>query len=733
MFGLFKSWWGRLQRPSAVVATKATLEKSRDRVFRSLIENAFDIISILSSDGTIVYESPSVNRTLGFAPDELVGRNAFEFVHPDDVPAVQAAFLDVIANKMTGQGIEFRFLHKDGSWRYLQLTGTNLMQDAYVEGIVVNSRDVTERRLAEQSLRESEERYALAVRGANDGLWDWDLRTNRIYLSPRWKSMLGFHDHELEDSPEEWFQRIHPEDSEHVRLAIAAHRDGTTPHFESEYRILHKDSSWCFMLSRGLAIRDENGRAFRIAGSQTDITDRKHLEEQLYYDALHDGLTGLPNRTLLLDRLEGAMARAQRRKTYRFAVMFLDLDRFKVVNDSLGHNTGDQLLIEVSHVLQKCVRPEDTVARLGGDEFIILIDDLQDPGQAATIAQRIHDRLRRPLQVNGHEAFTTASIGIAFNSPECKTPEDFLRDSDIAMYRAKSLGKARSETFDASMRARALHLLELESELRHALERNEFECWYQPIVEIATRKIIGFESLVRWHNPKRGLIPAGEFIPIAEETGLIFPLGLMTLRESCKQISCWQKEFDSELVLSANLSGRQFTQPDLVERITEILELCSFAAPQLRLEVTESVVIGNLETAERILRRFRKLGVKICLDDFGTGYSSLSYLVRLPIDILKIDRSFISGIDNEQEQSEVVHTIIELGQRLGMRIVGEGVETNDQLNRLTALGCDEAQGYFFSRPVDATLATQLLRDSRFSRLGVTQLANANAGIARTRP
>lgn len=701
------------------IATQTTLQRSRDRLFRSLIENAYDIITILSSEGTILYESPSVERTLGFAPGELVGRNSFEFVHPDDVAAVQVAFLDVIANKMTGQGVEFRFRHKNGAWRYLELTGTNLLQDAVVEGIVVNSRDVTERKLAEQALRASEERYALAMRGANDGLWDWDLRTNRIYFSSRWKSMLGWADHEISDSPEEWLQKIHPDDKERFRLVLDAHLKGKTPNFESEYRIQHKDGAYRFMLSRGFATRDQQETALRIAGSQSDITDRKRVEEQLVQGALHDSLTGLPNRALLLDRLNRAIGRVRRGKGHQFAVLFLDLDRFKVVNDSLGHNAGDQLLIEVSRILEKCARAQDTVARLGGDEFVVLADDLRDRWQAYAIAQSIHDQLGAAFNINGHKVFMTASIGITFNSTDRDDAAEFIRDSDIAMYRAKALGKARSETFDASMHAGVLAQLKLETDLRHAIENNEFESWYQPIVEVATGRIVGFESLARWRSSKRGIVAPNEFIPMAEETGLIVPIGMTMLHEACWQLHCWDSVFPgAKLYVSVNISGRQLTQTGMVQKVKDILAQTNLEPSRLRLEITESVFMSDFEQAERILKPLQEFGIKICLDDFGTGYSSLSYLRRLPIDVLKIDRSFISGIERCPKQKALVQTMIHLAQALEIEVVAEGLETRKQLEHVFHLQCSKAQGFLYSRPVEAKVATQLIADQNLGRFQV---------------
>jgi diguanylate cyclase (GGDEF)-like protein/PAS domain S-box-containing protein len=696
-------------RKPARRSTAETLKHSRDRVFRALIENAADIITILGADGTIQYESPSVLRVLGFHPEELIGKNAFALVHPEDVPGVQAAFVDVIANKYRGHGIAFRFRHKNGSWRYLELTGTNLLEDAAVEGIVVNSRDVSERNEAQRALRESEERYALAVQAANDGLWDWDLESGQFYFSERWKAMLGYEACEVGDTLSEWFDRVHAEDREHLEWALREHMEGRSTHFESEYRIRLKDGSYRYMLSRGLGLRNPQGHAYRMAGSQSDITDRKRAEEQLIHDAFHDSLTGLPNRALFLDRLKVCMARALRRQDRMFAVIFLDLDRFKVINDSLGHSAGDALLIEIGRILEKCVRPEDTVARMGGDEFTILIESVEDRAEAQGIAQRVRDLLAMPFHIQGREVFTSGSIGIAYNSEERPRPEDFIRDADIAMYHAKSLGKSRTETFDPSMHTRALARLELETDLRSALERDEFVVWYQPIVEISSGELDGFEALVRWQSPKRGFVNPQDFIPLAEETGLIVPLGLVVLRQACRQVAAWQKQSgNADLTVSVNLSTAQFTQADLVERIAEALEETGLAPSSLKLEVTESSVMGDIAEAKRILQQLRRLGIKISLDDFGTGYSSFSYLVQLPIDTLKIDRAFVTGIENDEERVQVVRTIIDLARSLGLHVLAEGVENSGQLAKLSHLKCEHAQGFLFSRPVPAETAGALL-------------------------
>jgi diguanylate cyclase (GGDEF)-like protein/PAS domain S-box-containing protein len=567
-----------------------------------------------------------------------------------------------------------------------------------------------ERKRAEAALRESEERYALAALGANDGLWDWHLASDQIYFSPRWKSMLGHEDFQIGDSPEEWFRRVHPADLERLRADIAAHLEGRSPHFENEHRMLHRDGAYHWMLTRGVAVRDAAGAAQRIAGSQTDITRRKQVEEQLVYDAFHDTLTGLPNRALFMDRLERLLTRARRHADYLFAVLWLDLDRFKIVNDSLGHLMGDQLLVEIAHRLQTCVRAGDTVARIGGDEFTLLLDDIRGTADAIRVADRIHDTLAEPFSLDGHEIYTTTSIGIALSASGYETAEDVLRDADTAMYRAKALGKARHVVFDAGMHARAVATLEIETDLRRAVEREELRLQYQPVVSLQTGAIVGFEALVRWHHPTRGMVPPGQFIPAAEDTGLIVPIGRWVLDQACRQMHGWRTRLpaDSLIWMSVNLSSRQLAQMDLLDQVQETLRETGLDGRYLKLEITESTLMENIDSATVVLSDLRALGIQVSIDDFGTGYSSLSYLHRLPIDTLKVDRAFVTQIGAGQDSSEIARVVITLAHTLNMNVVAEGVETTEQLGALQFLGCEYAQGYLFSRPVDSDQATALL-------------------------
>jgi diguanylate cyclase (GGDEF)-like protein/PAS domain S-box-containing protein len=553
---------------------------------------------------------------------------------------------------------------------------------------------------AEESLRESEERYALAVKGANEGLWDWNLRTNQLYYSPRWKSMLGCEESEIKASPNEWFSRIHPEDRARVAEDMSAHHAGRTPHFQNEHRMLHKDGTYRWMLARGIAVRDDRGRAYRMAGSQTDITEGK----------VADALTGLPNRILFMDRLGRAVERGKYRKGYLFAVFFLDLDRFKVVNDSLGHLIGDELLVATARRLQACLHTGDTIARLGGDEFTILLDDIQGISDATRIVERIQRQLALPFNINGHEVFTGASIGIALSSTGYERPEDVLRDADTAMYRAKALGKARYEVFDPAMRERAVERLQLETDLRRALERKEFRVYYQIIVSLNDGHINGCEALLRWQHPTRGLMHPSEFIPVAEETGLIVPIGHWVILEACRQLHVWQQRFRSgaPLTMSVNFSSKQFMQPELVEQMKQILSVTCLEAHSLKLEITESLIMENPEAARALLLQLKALDIELGIDDFGTGYSSLSYLHRFPIDRLKIDRSFIERMGLERENVEIVRTIITLAHNLGVDVIAEGVETTEQLTLLQKLKCKYGQGFLFSPPVDGKTAEGLI-------------------------
>jgi diguanylate cyclase (GGDEF)-like protein/PAS domain S-box-containing protein len=562
------------------------------------------------------------------------------------------------------------------------------------------------------SLRESEERYALAARGANDGLWDWNLISGDVYFSPRWGHMLGYSENESWTSHEQWLRHIHAEDRERVRAEITAHCSGKTPKFVSEYRMRHKNGGYIWTLSRGIAVRDSAGEAIRMAGSQTDITEGKIV----------DPLTHLPNRLYFIDRLESAIE-TSRQQDSLFAVLFVDLDQFKLVNDSFGHAAGDELLIEVAGRLRTGIRSssrpggpgESVVARIGGDEFAIFLGHLQRETEAASIAARILERLSEPFYFDGRRMLVSASIGIALSSTG-GTPEELLHNADTAMYHAKTNGKARFEFFSQGLREQVVTRFEIETGLRKAIDAHQLVVHYQPIVSASDGHLRGFEALIRWNHPERGLIPPNEFIPVAEGSDLIVLLGRWVLVESCRQMAEWQKTFATiaPLTISVNVSARQLNDSRLVEDVEFALAESGLNPESLALEMTESSIMGNTEQTLTILRRLKAMNVRLEIDDFGTGYSSLSRLQKLPFDSLKIDRSFIRELSAGTGSLDIVKAIMQLAHSLKLEVIAEGVESDEQLCTLRQLGCDHIQGFLFSKPVEADAAKWLYRESRDS-------------------
>ncbi|HZX66804.1 MAG TPA: EAL domain-containing protein, partial [Myxococcales bacterium] len=604
-------------------AVAHALRASEDR-FRALVEQS--IVGIfLIQDGKVVYANPKFAEIYGYRQEDFLhgGIPIEELTYEPDVPAVR----DLVRRELAGEGVglleTYRGKRKDGTAIEVEAHGalTELSGRPAVIGTLL---DVTERRRTERALRESEERYALAARGANDGLWDWDLVANRVYLSPRWKAMLGLGEGDIGGNPDGWLGRVHPDDHARLTADIAAHVEGRSAHLESEIRIRHADGTWRTMLVRGAAVRDASGKATRMAGSQTDITDRKRAEEKLLHDALHDGLTGLPNRALFMDRVGQAMAFQARRSDYRFAVLMLDVDRFKTVNESFGHAMGDRLLASVAKRVWRCVRPGDTVARLSGDEFAVLLEDYAVAEEPRRVADRIIAEMAAPHDLGGTEVFTSASVGVAVGRPELAKPDDLLRDADVALYRAKDLGRSRYVVYHPSMRTRAREQLQFETDLRRALGRNELRVVFQPIVSLTTGLPTGCEALVEWQHPGRGRIPPSDFIPMAEETGLILAIGNWVLRESCKQVKAWagRCEAGPTPTVSVNLSARQLLHAELVDQVRAAISDAGIVPGQLRLEVTESVIMENAGPASLLLTQLKALGVHLLIDDFGTGYSS---------------------------------------------------------------------------------------------------------------
>lgn len=554
---------------------------------------------------------------------------------------------------------------------------------------------VLERARRGEARRNWEERYALALDGSNDGIWDWRVETQALYLSPRWKHILGFGPDELPDALGTWWDRVHQEDRPQLMAALDAYLvGGPSPHFEHEHRLRHKDGTWRHVVVRGKAVRDAQGCATRIAGSLTDVTMARG----------RDLLTGLPNRVLYLDRLEHAFNRAAREASYVFAVLFIDIDRFKNVNDGLGHEVGDELLVAIARRLEGCLRQVDSVARAGGDEFVILLDDARQPDGATRVAGRIIEELGRPFSIASRELFTGASIGIVVSSPQYQTPGELLRDADTAMYRAKEQGRGRFVIFDPAMHARALQVMSAESGLRRAVDERQLEVFYQPVVSLGTQNPLGFEALVRWHHPERGLLSPAEFIPVAEDSNLIVLLDLHVLRTATAQVQAWREQFKVDLSIAVNASRRDFMREEFSLDVQQALEGARLQPSSLRLEVTETLTMDLPDASRTQLQRLHELGVQIYIDDFGMGYSSLSMLQTYPFNGIKLDRSFVWALAPSGRSTEVVRAVLAISQALRLDVVAEGVETQEQRDALMALGCVKAQGYYYAKPMPAAAA-----------------------------
>lgn len=689
------------QRSTAKLARAEAQRQSEER-FRSLVQNASDVIVILTADGTVNYLSPSVKRILGYEPEARLGKKVLKLIHSEDLTKAENLWSRANRSPAVNLKTQLRLRHADRTWREFEVIVNNLLAEPSVAGIVATCRDISDRIQAEQQLRVLE----IAVEQSIDGIAIADIEEKLLFINRAWGQMHACRPDEVLGQHVSIF---HTEAQFQEEVLAFMERVQATGANSGELGHKRQDGT-TFPTQKAVAVMtDAEGHPLGYVAIARDITERKQAEQQMLYNAFYDALTSLPNRALFMDRLEQALNQAKRQQDYVFAVLFLDLDRFKVINDSLGHSFGDQLLIDIARRLAICLRPTDTAARLGGDEFTILLEGINDISDAIRVAERIQAELRLPFTLGEQEVFTTASIGIALSATGYEQPFDLLRDADIAMYRAKLHGKARYEIFNTDMHIRAVARLQLENALRRGVEHQEFEIYYQPIVSLQDGKIIGFEALLRWQHPKRGLLPPKDFLAIAEETGLSVALDHWVLRQACRQMRQWQKAFpfNPPLTICVNFCSKVFAQGDLIEQVNSVLQETGLNAHSLKLEITESVLLENAESVI-VMLQLKALGIQLAIDDFGTGFSSLGRLHSFPIDVLKIDRSFISHSGTDVANLEIVGTIVTLAHSLGVHVTAEGVETAEQLARLRELNCEYGQGYFFSLPLDSEETEVLL-------------------------
>jgi diguanylate cyclase (GGDEF)-like protein/PAS domain S-box-containing protein len=690
--------------------------EQRRREVRDALEQG---MSVVDDDGRVTVWNDVLEQILGCTRERAIGRTLTAAVPALSRTELPHAAAEVLKAR-TARSISHLSVSTPAGSRVLQVKMLPVSG-----GVTLLWHDITPRLQAERALARNEERLALAAEGANDGLWEWDLRTQELYCSGRWRAMIGLPASAAIGRPEEWFNRVHPEDIGLLKEALEAHLTEKTDHLQCEHRIRHEDGTYRRYLCRGVAVRNAARRTARIAGSLTD-TDRAIAQDRVRAAGFLDPLTGLCNRAVFVEGLGRRLDEFKHRpSTGRFAALYLDLDRFKVVNDSLGHLVGDELLAAVSRRLESCLRQGDVLARLGGDEFAILLNGLADDQQANAIAFRIQEALRAPFLIGGREVFTSASIGIAFGLGHYGNPDDIMRDADTAMYHAKSRGKARHEIFDADMHARTRDRLGLESDLRRAISAHDFEVHYQPIVSLSSRMCVGFESLVRWTRNGESISPA-TFVPIAEELGLIEPLGTWVLQEACRRFADWQRRFPSAGLdcITVNVSSRQLMQQNFLYLVEQAVHTARLRPCDLRLEITETALMDSPAVAAQLLSELRKYGVKIYLDDFGTGYSSLSHLHKLPVDALKIDRSFVRSL-LLSDRPAIVESILALARTLNTSVVAEGIESEVQARELQRLGCTHAQGYLFSRPLAPGAVEELLASNQPLGRKPVQAAAAN--------
>ncbi len=672
--------------------------RESDERLQALVQHASDITIVIRPDGTLRYVSPAFERVLGYRGEDAVGQPALGFAHPEDADKARLSLRAVADRNGEAARAEVRMRHADGTWLWFDASVTNLFDEPAVEGVVVNLRDISERMRAQRELSEAEERFREAFEGAPIGMALADLDGRLFRVNKSMANLLGYEAHEL--LGRRTSEITYPGD---VDVSLAEmHRliRGDLGSYRLEKRYLHKDGYPLWASLTVSLVRSPDGEPLYQIGQIEDITERKAISERLRHAAIHDGLTDLPNRTLFVDRLAFALQRAARRGR-RVGVIFLDLDRFKLVNDSLGHATGDQLLKVIAERLGGAIRSDDTVARFGGDEFVVLCDDVVDDATVREVAERVALAVARPVSLHGHEVFVTASVGVVVSGRLDDAPETLVRDADAAMYLAKDKGRARIEVFDERAHQRAVDHLQTGTDLHRALDRGELRVHYQPLVDLETGRVVGFEALLRWLHPARGIVHPGEFIVLAEESGLIVPIGYWVLEEACRQTVQWQEHRPGgpPLSVNVNLAPRQLAEASFPDELDRVLASTGIEPGSVWLELTEGALMKDVDAARRSLDTLRARGVHLAVDDFGTGYSSLAHLKRFPVEALKVDRTFVDGLGQEPEDTSIVTAVISLAHSLGIAAVAEGLETQQQLAELRTMGCDFAQGYLFGPPL----------------------------------
>jgi diguanylate cyclase (GGDEF)-like protein/PAS domain S-box-containing protein len=690
-----------------------TERERTERRFKALVQHAADLIVVTDSTGRLTYVSPSFEEQLGYAPSYATSLLGDELAHPDDMKDVTAQFMDAPLRAGETLAFELRIRAADGSWHWFEVTVSDLLNDPDVAGLVSNLHEITDRKESEAALAEAEERFRTSFDEAPIGMILVSRQGRILRANRSFGEIVGRHQDELMGLVVQ--DLTHPDDREVSSSWTKRLLAGEVSNYQIEKRYLHADGRAVWTSLHASFVRDPDGNPLYAIGQIEDITERRAMSALMAHAAIHDPLTDLPNRVLFTDRLELALARSLRSSRH-VAVVFLDLDHFKLVNDSMGHDRGDQLLRAVAERIRSSVRPGDTVARFGGDEFTILFEDVADAASAREAADRTLTALSQPFELEEGEVFVSASVGVALSSSGRDTPALLLRNADAAMYRAKERGRAGIELYNQHDDPWTVRRLRTGNDLHRALERNEFELHYQPFVDLHTRTLVGLEALIRWRHPTRGLLPPGEFIDLAEDTGLIVPLGYWVIEEACRQAAQWKGlraaagQEPWRLMMSINVSPRQLVERNFASRLIEIVNGSGMDRDNILLEVTETTVMRDPDHAIAVLESLRAEGMHICIDDFGTGYSSLSYLKRLPVETIKIDRSFVDGLGRDEEDTAIVQAVIGIADSLRLLCVAEGVETPGQVESLRALGCHIAQGFLFGHPMSAESLAPFPRD-----------------------